>query len=125
MSKPTNGMENVDRFPRVGDDQKPILVFEDVCKKYGDLLALDKVSFRLNRGEVACLIGPSGSGKSTLLRCANALEPIDGGHIIFEGIDVASSSTNVRELRQRMGMVFQNFDLFPHLTVLRNITVGP
>jgi polar amino acid transport system ATP-binding protein len=110
---------------RVGDHQKPILVFEKVRKSYGSLLALNDVSFKLNRGEVACLIGPSGSGKSTLLRCANALETIDGGRIIFEGIDVASASTNVRKLRQQMGMVFQNFELFPHLTVLRNITIGP
>ena len=100
-------------------------MFENVRKRYGALLALDDVSFRLNRGEVVCLIGPSGSGKSTLLRCANALEPIDGGRIVFEGSDVASPSANVRKLRQRMGMVFQNFELFPHLTVLRNITVGP
>ncbi len=124
MKQPREGT-NVDGAPaRVGDAQEPILVFERVRKNYGDLLALDNVTFKLNRGEVACLIGPSGSGKSTLLRCANALETIDGGRIIFEGIDVASSSTNVRKLRQRMGMVFQNFELFPHLTVLHNITIG-
>ena len=110
---------------RVGDGEEPILVFERACKRYGTLLALDDVSFRLNCGEVACLIGPSGSGKSTLLRCTNALEPIDSGRIIFEGVDVASASSNVRQLRQRMGMVFQNFELFPHLTVLNNVTLGP
>src|SRR5215469_16489214 len=112
-------------FARVGDAEEPILVFEEVCKRYRTLVALHDVSFRLNRGEVACLIGPSGSGKSTLLRCTNALEEIDSGRIIFEGVDVASASSNVRQLRQRMGMVFQNFELFPHLTVLSNVTLGP
>jgi len=125
MNEPREGPIAARAFARVGDGQEPILVLEKVRKSYGGLLALDDVSFKLNRGEVACLIGPSGSGKSTLLRCANALETIDGGRIIFEGIDVASASTNVRKLRQRMGMVFQNFELFPHLTVLRNITIGP
>jgi len=125
MNEPREGPNTARTLARVGDGQEPILVFEKVRKSYGSLLALDDVSFKLNRGEVACLIGPSGSGKSTLLRCANALETIDGGRIIFEGIDVASASTNVHKLRQRMGMVFQNFELFPHLTVLRNITIGP
>jgi polar amino acid transport system ATP-binding protein len=125
MNQPRARISTQGAAARVGDGQDPILVFENVRKRYGGLLALDGVSFRLNRGEVACLIGPSGSGKSTLLRCANALETIDGGRIVFEGSDVASPLANVRKLRQRMGMVFQNFELFPHLTVLRNITIGP
>jgi polar amino acid transport system ATP-binding protein len=102
----------------------PILVFEHVVKRYGNLSALDGVSLTLHRGEVVCLIGPSGSGKSTLLRCANALEPLDGGRISFEGNEVRSTDISARLVRQRMGMVFQNFELFPHLTVLRNITIG-
>ncbi len=111
---------------RVGSTEPPILAFEEVSKSYGELLALDRVSFQVNRGEVVCLIGPSGSGKSTLLRCANALESIDSGRILFDGTTtVGGSSSTLRRLRQRMGMVFQNFELFPHLTALRNVTIGP
>ena len=102
-----------------------MLRVDAVVKRYGSLTVLDGVSFALNRGEVVCLIGPSGSGKSTVLRCANALEPIDGGRVVFEGIDLAAATTDTRRVRQRMGMVFQSFELFPHLTVLRNVTVGP
>ena len=110
---------------RIGSDAAPILTFENMSKRYGPLLALDGVSFNVNRGEVICLIGPSGSGKSTLLRCANALETLDGGRVLFDGAEVrASEPEDARRVRQRMGMVFQNFELFPHLTVLRNITIG-
>jgi polar amino acid transport system ATP-binding protein len=104
---------------------EPILVFEDVGKRYGELVALDRVSLEIQRGEVVCLIGPSGSGKSTLLRCANALETLDAGRILFEGREVESGNSSARLVRRRMGMVFQNFELFPHLTVQRNITIGP
>jgi polar amino acid transport system ATP-binding protein len=110
--------------PRVGEGEPPILVFEAVVKRYGSVLALDGVSFHVNRGEVVCLIGPSGSGKSTLLRCANGLEPVDGGRVIFEGIDLVDPRTNLVQVRQRIGMVFQHFELFPHMTALRNVTAG-
>ena len=111
---------------RVGDAAAPILAFDGVAKRYGALEALAGVTFQVNRGEVVCLIGPSGSGKSTLLRCANALETLDGGRVVFEGSEVhASDPRSARSVRQRMGMVFQNFELFPHLTVLRNVTIGP
>jgi polar amino acid transport system ATP-binding protein len=103
----------------------PILTFEGVDKRYGSVTALDGVNLSIRRGEVVCLIGPSGSGKSTLLRCANGLESIESGRIAFEGKEVRSSTADVRHVRQRMGMVFQNFELFPHLTVLRNVTIGP
>ena len=106
-------------------DETPILAFEGVIKRYGALEALGGVAFTVNRGECVCLIGPSGSGKSTLLRCANALEPVDGGRVMFDGIDLQDKRTDARRLRRRMGMVFQNFELFPHLTVLRNVAVGP
>ena len=89
-------------------------------------MALDGVDLTINRGEVVCLIGPSGSGKSTLLRCANALEPLDGGRVVFEGQRGEQRRPKQRAcVRRRMGMVFQNFELFPHLTVLQNITIGP
>jgi polar amino acid transport system ATP-binding protein len=110
---------------RIGAELAPILAFNDVVKRYGALTALAGVKFQVNRGEVVCLIGPSGSGKSTLLRCANALEAIDGGRIVFDGVDVQAPTADVRGLRRRMGMVFQNFELFPHLTVLRNVAIGP
>jgi polar amino acid transport system ATP-binding protein len=110
---------------RVGADKPAMLVVDGVVKRYGTLTALDGICFSINRGEVVCLIGPSGSGKSTALRCANALEPIDDGRIVFEGADLADPRTNVRRVRQRMGMVFQSFELFPHLSVLRNVTIGP
>ena len=110
---------------RVGRNAPPILLFEQVVKRYGPLVALDGISFQVNRGEVVCLIGPSGSGKSTLLRCANGLEAVDGGRVAFESVDVESGGGTIFRLRQRIGMVFQNFELFPHLTVLRNVSIGP
>jgi len=110
---------------RVGGAAAPMLAFADVVKRYGALEALSGITFQVNRGEVVCLIGPSGSGKSTLLRCANVLETIDGGRVVFDGIDLQDKQSDVRKLRQRMGMVFQNFELFPHLTVLRNVAIGP
>ncbi|MFO0990596.1 MAG: amino acid ABC transporter ATP-binding protein [Hyphomicrobiales bacterium] len=110
---------------RINHGERPILSFESVSKRYGTLQALDQVSFTINRGEVVCLIGPSGSGKSTALRCANALETLDSGRVLFEGKEVrADDNRDARQVRQRMGMVFQNFELFPHLTVLKNITIG-
>ena len=106
--------------------RQPILVFEGVSKRYGDIIALNGVDLAIESGEVVCLIGPSGSGKSTLLRCANALDPLDGGRVIFERAAVNSADPKAARLvRRRMGMVFQNFELFPHLTVLQNITIGP
>lgn len=104
---------------------EPILSAKDVKKSYGTVVALDGVSVTVKRGEVVCLIGPSGSGKSTLLRCLNALETVDGGSIAFEGKDIHAASASARTIRRRMGMVFQNFELFPHLTVFRNVTIGP
>ncbi|MCB1498852.1 MAG: amino acid ABC transporter ATP-binding protein [Bauldia sp.] len=103
----------------------PILAARDVRKRYGAVVALDGVSLDVERGEVVCLIGPSGSGKSTLLRCLNALETVDSGTVAFEGRDIRAKADDARLVRRRMGMVFQNFELFPHLSVLRNLTIGP
>jgi polar amino acid transport system ATP-binding protein len=103
----------------------PIVEITKVSKRFAAVEALVEVSLTVNRGEVVCLIGPSGSGKSTLLRSINGLEPIDSGKVIFEGIDVHGRGTDIRKIRQRMGMVFQSFELFPHMTALANVMVGP
>ncbi|PSH65749.1 ectoine/hydroxyectoine ABC transporter ATP-binding protein EhuA [Phyllobacterium brassicacearum] len=112
-------------FGRKNASSTPVVEYRDVRKQYGNFTALDGVSARVNRGEVLCLIGPSGSGKSTLLRTTNALEVIDGGQLYFDGHPLPSSKAEIRKVRQRMGMVFQSFELFPHKTVLENITIGP
>ncbi|MGD8709668.1 MAG: ATP-binding cassette domain-containing protein, partial [Ectothiorhodospiraceae bacterium] len=88
--------------------------FEDVTKAFGDLVVLRDLNFNVERGEVVFVVGPSGSGKSTLLRCINALEPITSGSLRVEGKDVSDPNTNIREIRREAGMVFQQFNLFPH-----------
>jgi polar amino acid transport system ATP-binding protein len=105
--------------------QPPLLEFDNVVKTYGRVEALRGVSFHVTEGEVVCLIGPSGSGKSTVLRCANGLEGVTSGRVIFESIDIAGKNVDLRAIRQRAGMVFQNFELFPHLTVTRNVSLAP
>ena len=98
---------------------------EDLRKTYDGVLVLDGVSVELAEHEVVCLIGASGSGKSTLLRCIDLLEPIDGGRIVVRGDDVTVAGVDQNEVRERIGIVFQAFNLFPHMTVLRNVTLGP
>lgn len=94
-------------------------------KKFGTLHVLKGISNNIKKGEVVVVIGPSGSGKSTFLRCLNLLETPTEGEIIFEGTDITSKTSDINKLRQKMGMVFQQFNLFPHLTILDNITLAP
>ena len=102
-----------------------ILEVEDLNKFYGNKQVLHDISFSLNKGEVLTLLGPSGSGKSTLLRCLNGLEEFKSGTIVFEGNKIIPNAKNWQKLRQKIGMVFQSYDLFPNMTVLENILLGP
>ena len=101
-----------------------IIRLEAVRKSFGDNLVLDGIDLEIAPGEVLVVIGASGSGKSTLLRCVNLLEPLDSGRIFFEGQEITGKNTDVSGVRQRIGMVFQQFNLFPHLTVLDNVTLA-
>lgn len=94
-------------------------------KNFGSLQVLKGVNENINKGEVVVIIGPSGSGKSTFLRCLNLLEEPTGGEIIFDGVSITDKSNNINKQREKMGMVFQQFNLFPHMTVLENITLAP
>ena len=98
---------------------------KDLRKSFGNLEVLKGINEHIEKGEVVCVIGPSGSGKSTFLRCLNLLEEPTGGQIIFEGKDLTSPDTDIALIRQKMGMVFQQFNLFNNLSVLDNITIGP
>jgi polar amino acid transport system ATP-binding protein len=98
---------------------------EDLHKSFGDLVVLRGVDLSVAEHEVVCLIGASGSGKSTLLRCVNLLEPIDRGTIVVEGTAITDAGVDVNAVRRRIGIVFQSFNLFPHMTVMRNLTLGP
>jgi polar amino acid transport system ATP-binding protein len=110
---------------RAKENGAKIIRYRGVTKRYGAFEALSGVDLDVHAGEVVCLIGPSGSGKSTLLRCTNALETIDGGEIEFEGAQLPRDERALREVRRRMGMVFQSFELFPHLTALHNVAEAP
>lgn len=97
----------------------------DLHKKFGKLHVLKGIDIEISQGEVVVVIGPSGSGKSTFLRCLNLLETPTDGEIIFEGLSITDKKNDINKLRQKMGMVFQQFNLFPHMTVLENITLAP
>ena len=101
------------------------LRIEGVHKSFGDLEVLKGIDLALDVHEVVCLIGPSGSGKSTLLRCINLLEPIDAGRIVVEGDEITGAGVDFNRIRRRIGIVFQAFNLFPHMSVLDNVTLGP
>lgn len=103
---------------------EPIIVMEGITKRFGKLVALDNVSLEVKRGEVLMVIGPSGSGKSTLLRCINYLEVPTGGRVVVDGIDLSSGDVKINKVREEVGMVFQRFELFPHLTVIENVMLA-
>lgn len=102
-----------------------LLKIENLTKEYEGQKILDGINLEVKQGDVLVVVGPSGCGKSTLLRCINALEPIQGGTIKLQGMDIRKGSKNITTLRQKIGMVFQSYELFPHLTVLDNITLAP
>ena len=109
----------------MSDNRKPLIQAIDVQKNFGDLKVLKGIDLNIYKGDVVVIIGPSGSGKSTFLRCLNLLEVPSGGSIHFENVDITDRKVNIDIHRQKMGMVFQQFNLFPHMTVLKNMTIGP
>ena len=102
-----------------------MIKIRNLHKSFGDLEVLKGIDSEIKKGEIVTIVGPSGSGKSTVLRCMNLLEVPTTGQIIFEGTDITDKKVNIDEVRQRIGMVFQNFNLFPNMTVLDNITLAP
>lgn len=102
-----------------------IIVAENIDKFFGDFQALTNVNLTVHQGERVVVCGPSGSGKSTLIRCFNGLESHDAGHLTVDGVELHEDAPQIRQLRQDVGMVFQQFNLFPHLTILENLTIGP
>ena len=104
---------------------KELIVVKDLHKNFGDLEVLKGIDQTIHQGEVVSIIGPSGSGKSTFLRCLNLLEKPSSGQIIFEGVDIAAENVDIDTHRKKIGMIFQHFNVFPHLTVLENITITP
>ena len=97
----------------------------NLSKNFGNLKGLKNISTTINKGEIISIIGPSGSGKSTFLRCINKLEEATDGHIYIDGMDLMDKNTDINKIRERVGMVFQHFNLFPHMTVLENLTLSP
>ena len=106
-------------------DRDVLIEIKDLCKSYGDHLVLDHINTKICKGEVVALIGPSGCGKSTFLRSMNLLERPESGEIIFEGTNIMDKSVNINKIRQKIGMVFQQFNLFPNMTVKENIMMAP
>lgn len=102
-----------------------LIKVDNLQKSFGDVAVLKGVNAEIKKGDVIVVIGASGSGKSTFLRCLNRLEEPTDGHIFFEGVDITDPSVNINLHRQKMGMVFQQFNLFPHMTVMKNLTIGP
>ncbi|MEG2511910.1 MAG: amino acid ABC transporter ATP-binding protein [Acetivibrio sp.] len=109
----------------MNDNQKVLFEIKDLCKDFGDVKVLNHINTRISKGEVVVIIGPSGSGKSTFLRSLNLLEKPTSGNIYFEGRDITDKKSNINLYRQKIGMVFQHFNLFPHKTILGNMTLAP
>jgi polar amino acid transport system ATP-binding protein len=105
-------------------EKEPMILMEKVNKFYGDFHALKEIDFKVEKGEIVVICGPSGSGKSTLIRCINRLEEIDSGRILVDGQDIYDKKVDINKVRAEAGMVFQHFNLFPHLTILENITIA-
>lgn len=106
-------------------NREALISVENLCKSFGKLEVLKNISESIYEGEVVTIIGPSGSGKSTFLRCLNLLEKPSSGNVFFEGVNLADKKINIDKHRQKIGMVFQLFNVFPHLTVLKNVTLAP
>lgn len=106
-------------------DKNILIKVENLQKSFGDIKVLKGINTEIEKGEVVVIIGPSGSGKSTFLRTLNLLEMPTGGTIYFEGVNITDPDTNINKHRQKMGMVFQQFNLFPHMTILKNMTIAP
>lgn len=104
---------------------QPVLALQDIHKAYGQQTILNHLSLTVNEGEVVVILGPSGCGKSTLLRCINKLETIQGGDILLDGQSILSGNLSLQDIRQKIGMVFQDYELFPHMNVLQNLTLAP
>jgi polar amino acid transport system ATP-binding protein len=106
-------------------NERPALLLEEVYKSFGENEVLKGIDLTVEPHEVVCLIGASGSGKSTLLRCVNLVEPIDSGRVVVDGEEITAAGVDTNRIRRRIGIVYQSFNLFPHMTVLRNITLAP
>ena len=117
--------ENLYNETNASNDANVLIRVENLYKNFEDKEVLKKISLNVYKGDVICLVGPSGSGKSTFLRCLNRLEEPSGGKIYFEGVDICDKKTDIDLHRQKMGMVFQQFNLFPHMTVLKNMIITP
>lgn len=107
------------------DNAEVLLEIQDLYKKYDGVPALSGINLRIHKGEVVVILGPSGCGKSTLLRCMNGLEPVESGKILLDGQELTAKQADWHLIRQKIGMVFQSYDLFPHMTILENILLGP
>ena len=107
------------------NERQPLIQVQLLGKAFGDLGVLKDINVDIYKGDVVCVIGPSGSGKSTFLRCLNRLEEPTSGKILFEGVDITDPKTDIDKHRQKMGMVFQQFNLFPHMTIMKNLTIAP
>ena len=116
-----------DKMIEKKNGSEPLIHVENLCKSFqsGELHVLKNINVDIYKGDIVFVVGPSGSGKSTFLRCLNRLEEPTSGTILFEGTDITNKKTNIDKLRQKMGMVFQQFNLFPHMTIMKNLTIGP